>query len=80
MLLLIYVVLGRYTPLQEMESKQLLSDFLTDSDFAKQFERYSISLIYSLTYGFRVKSGDDPSIHEIHKVQDNLALAGAFGK
>lgn len=62
-----------------MESTQTLFDFLSSSDFAEHFERYSISLIYSVTYGFRVKSGDDPSIAEIHKVQDNLALAGAFG-
>jgi hypothetical protein len=52
---------------------------LSSTDFASHFERYSISLIYALTYGFRVKSGSDPSIHEIHQVQDNLALAGAFG-
>lgn len=63
-----------------MESTHLLSDFLHSSDFAKHFERYSISLIYALTYGFRVPSGDDPSIAEIHKLQDNFALAGAFGK
>ena len=63
-----------------MESNQLLFDFLTTSSFAAHFERYSISLIYALTYGFHVPSVSDPSIAEIHRVQDNLALAGAFGK
>lgn len=62
-----------------MESAHTLADLLSSDDFAMHFERYSISLIYSVTYGFRVKSGDDPAIAEIHRVQDNLALAGAFG-
>jgi hypothetical protein len=62
-----------------MESTHTLADFLSSADFAMHFERYSISLIYAVTYGFCVKSGDDPSIAEIHRVQDNLALAGAFG-
>lgn len=68
-----------YIALQEMESTHTLADFLSSADFAMHFERYSISLIYAVTYGFCVKSGDDPSIAEIHRVQDNLALAGAFG-
>ena len=74
------VVRRRYTPLQEMESTQLLFEFLSSNDFDMHFERYSISLIYALTYGFRVESGDDPSIAEIHELQDNFAQAGAFGK
>ena len=62
-----------------MESSPLLFDFLRSDDLSMHFERYSISIIYAVTYGFRVKSSDDPSIAEIHRVQDNLALAGAFG-
>ena len=69
-----------YTPLQETESNQLLFEFLSSSDFAAHFERYSISLIYAVTYGFRVPSESDPRITEIHRVQENLGLAGAFGK
>ena len=69
-----------YAPLQDMEGKQLLFDFLGVDDFCKHSERYSISLIYAVTYGFSVKSGEDPSIAEIRRFQDIFALAGAFGK
>lgn len=62
-----------------MESTHTLFDFLSSADLAMHFERYSVSLIYAVTYCFRVESGSNPAVAEIYHVQDNLTLAGAFG-
>lgn len=70
--MLTWVAHRSYNPLQETESTQLLVELLSSNDFDRYVERYSISLTYAFICGFRVKSGDDPSIAEIHRVQDNL--------
>lgn len=45
-----------YRELQDLESKQLVSEFLTKDDFFKRFHRYSSSLTFALAYGKRVSS------------------------
>lgn len=45
-----------YRELQDLESKQLVSEFLTKDDFSKRFHRYSSSLTFALAYGKRVSS------------------------
>lgn len=45
-----------YRELQDLESKQLVSEFLSKDDFFKRFHRYSSSLTFALAYGKRVSS------------------------
>lgn len=45
-----------YRELQDLESKQLVGEFLTKDDFSKRFHRYSSSLTFALAYGKRVSS------------------------
>lgn len=51
-----------YYPLQDLESKQLLYDFLHTKDFQKVSERYAASLVYGLAYGIRLTTGDEPML------------------
>ncbi|PGH27644.1 hypothetical protein AJ80_00657 [Polytolypa hystricis UAMH7299] len=68
-----------YFPLQDVESKQLMFDFLHSNDYGKILERYAGSLMYSLTYGFRLDTGDEEPLREAHKVQHNFAYAARVG-
>lgn len=48
-----------YRPIQNLESKQLMHELLTDpKDYRDQLERYAASVIVTVTYGRRV--------HDIH--------------
>ncbi|KAL2008555.1 hypothetical protein VTN00DRAFT_6749 [Thermoascus crustaceus] len=68
-----------YHPLQDLESKKVMYDFLHTADFKKVFERYAASLVYSLAYGFRLHTGDEQALIDAHRVQDNFAYAGRVG-
>ncbi|KAL1957207.1 hypothetical protein VTO42DRAFT_6241 [Malbranchea cinnamomea] len=68
-----------YTIVQDLESKQLMHDFLFSNDFKKIFERYAASLVYSLAYGFRLETGDEDVLKTAHVVQENMAYAGRIG-
>ena len=45
---------GTYTPIQDLESKQLLKNLLTSNDFRNLFERYTASVVYTTTFGMRI--------------------------
>jgi hypothetical protein len=63
----------KYQPVQDLESKQLLDDFLnTSENFYEHNRRYSASVIMRLTYGYQLPSWDDPLVKEIYDVLDNL--------
>ncbi|PGH23598.1 hypothetical protein AJ80_02379 [Polytolypa hystricis UAMH7299] len=62
---------ARYRELQDLESKQVVYEFLTRNDFAKVFHRYSASLIFSLAYGRRAVTGEEEEV----KVVDHIMLA-----
>jgi cytochrome P450 len=68
-----------YYPFQDLESKQVLYDFLSSNDFKKQFDRYAGSLVYALAYGFRVPTGDGQALADAHLVEDNFAYAAQIG-
>ncbi|OJJ35541.1 hypothetical protein ASPWEDRAFT_183590 [Aspergillus wentii DTO 134E9] len=68
-----------YAPIQDLESKQLLFDFLASNDFRKHFQRYSISLVYVLGYGFRLHTGDEQEVKDACLVQHNFAYAARVG-
>lgn len=70
----------KYQPIQDFESKQLLSDFLeTPNNFYEHNRRYSASVIMLVTYGFRFAKWDDPLIKDIYDVLDNLTEMTAPG-
>jgi hypothetical protein len=68
-----------YTPLQDMESKVLLMNLLDTNDFKAQFERYAASIVYSLTYGFRIETGKEWQLQVAHQVLKNFTYAAQVG-
>ena len=70
---------GCYTSLQDMESKVLLKDLLSSSDFPQRFERFAASIVYTLTYGFRIVTGDEWQLQTAHEVLKNFTYAGQVG-
>ncbi|KID61517.1 Fumitremorgin C synthase [Metarhizium brunneum] len=68
-----------YRPLQELESRHLLFNLLSSNDFQTEFHRYASSLMYSLVYGKRFVSADDPELKEIRHMVDVTSQAISFG-
>jgi cytochrome P450 len=68
-----------YTPLQDMESKVLLKALLSTNDFVGRFECFAASIVYTLTYGFRVVTGDEWQVRKSHDCTKNFTKAGQVG-
>lgn len=68
-----------YCDLQDIESKQLIFEMLSTSDFTNRFHRYSSSLIYTLAYGKRMELGDEPEVEAIDQIMDNFLYAARVG-
>ncbi|KAK4892344.1 hypothetical protein LTR27_009178 [Elasticomyces elasticus] len=68
-----------YKGMQDIESRQLIAELLSTSDFAARFHRYSSSLIYSLAYGKRLVRGDEPEVQGIDRVMENFLYAARVG-
>lgn len=68
-----------YRELQDIESKQLMFEMLSTSDFTDRFHRYSSSLIYTLAYGKRMERGDEPEVKAIDQIMDNFLYAARVG-
>ena len=64
-----------YRELQDLESKQLISELLTIDDFSKSYHRYSSSLTFALAYGKRMPTGQEEEIKGVEKIIDNLKTA-----
>ncbi|KAF2219786.1 cytochrome P450 [Elsinoe ampelina] len=64
-----------YRELQDLESKQLISEFLTKDDFFKRFHRYSSSLTFALAYGKRMPTGQEEEVKGVEKIMDSLNTA-----
>ena len=64
-----------YRELQDLESKQLVSEFLKTDDFFKRYHRYSSSLTFALAYGKRMPTGLEPEVVDVGKIMDNLNMA-----
>ena len=63
----------KYQPVQDFESKQLLTEFLdSPHDFYSQNRRYAASVIMLVTYGYRIPSWEDPLIKKIFDIIDNF--------
>lgn len=68
-----------YYPLQDLETKQLMFDLLSSNNYKRIFERYAASLMYGLTYGFRLETGDEEVMKTAHVIMDNFGYAGRVG-
>ncbi|KAF2438142.1 cytochrome P450 [Karstenula rhodostoma CBS 690.94] len=68
-----------YTPVQDMESKVLLHNFLRDYEVTKNCEIYAASIAYILTYGFRVVTNDEWQMDAARAVNDNFVRAAQPG-
>ncbi|KAI4231520.1 MAG: hypothetical protein L6R40_007714, partial [Gallowayella cf. fulva] len=64
-----------YRELQDLESKQLVSDFLVRDDFFKRYHRYSSSLIFALAYGKRLPTGREEEVKGVERIMDHLNMA-----
>ncbi|RMZ12579.1 hypothetical protein D0860_02917 [Hortaea werneckii] len=80
---------NRYRPLQELESRQLLSDLLNGSEKEGEYgidphhvlERAMASFIYSLLYGYRLRTGNERELREAKRVlaeYEQTAKPGAY--
>lgn len=68
-----------YTAIQNLESKQLLKNLLHSNDFPKEFERFTASIVYSITFGLRIITGDEWQLQTSHECLKNFTIAGQVG-
>ncbi|KIW95145.1 uncharacterized protein Z519_03729 [Cladophialophora bantiana CBS 173.52] len=68
-----------YKPLQDLESKQLLFECLSDNHFVKIYRRYTASVMFSLAYGKRSLTGRESEILGADTVNANFLFAGRLG-
>lgn len=58
-----------YVPYQDLENKQMLSDFLNSpNDFVNHIRRYSNSLTTQMVFGFRTPDNNDPKLRQLFDV------------
>ncbi|KAG0123481.1 cytochrome P450 [Tuber indicum] len=71
----------KYKPVQDLESKHLIHALLKKpDDFARQFHRYSASLVHSLGYGKRLVTGLEEEVQTVDTIMRNFTEAGRVGK
>lgn len=63
-----------YYGIQDLECKQFLYEMLQPhtSEFPERFTRYTGSILFSLAYGMRLPTGQEPEIREILAVADDF--------
>ncbi|CUS11964.1 unnamed protein product [Tuber aestivum] len=71
----------KYKPVQDLESKHMIHALLKKpDDFARQFHRYSASLVFSLGYGKRLVTAHEKELRAIDLIMRNFTEAGAVGR
>jgi hypothetical protein len=68
-----------YTAIQDLESKQMLQNFLQPTNFPKEFERFAASIVYSVTFGLRIITGEEWQLQTSHECLQNFIEAGQAG-
>ncbi|KAJ4379419.1 hypothetical protein N0V86_005464 [Didymella sp. IMI 355093] len=68
-----------YEPIQDLESKQLLFNMLSNDDFAGQYERFTSSVIYTLTFGIRIVTGKEWQYEQNLQNIENFCKASEVG-
>lgn len=75
---IIHSLLGKqksasYVRYQDLESRQMLFDFLAEPNrFLGHDRRYATSLTSSMTFGFRIVTREDPRLRKLFQVTDHL--------
>lgn len=70
----------QYTSLQDVETRQVMYDFLQSNDFDTSFHRMTASLVYALAYGKRFSSGDEEEVVEVGDLMRNIVEGMTPGK
>jgi cytochrome P450 len=68
-----------YTPVQDLESKQMLMNFLDTNDYIEQYERFTSSIQYTLAFGMRIMTGKEWQLTASHKCLENIVAAAQPG-
>lgn len=68
-----------YTAIQDLESKQLLYNLLSTNDCSNQYERFSASVLYTLTFGFRILTGEEWQLKRSLECLENFTQASQVG-
>jgi hypothetical protein len=69
-----------YTPIQDLETKQMLYNLLSaPTDFVHQLDRFAGSLAYCTAFGLRIMTGDEWQLRRSHECLENMLLAGQSG-
>lgn len=69
-----------YRPLQDLESRQLLFSLLTTNNFEHEIHRYSSSLQFTLLYGKRLSTGEEPELKQMEEFARDNADALITGR
>ena len=69
-----------YQVMQDLESKQLVFELLSSNDFLGRFHRYRSSLIFALSTGKRMVSGDERELQESTSITKNIVEAVMPGR
>lgn len=70
----------QYSALQDVETRQVVYDFLHSNDFDTSFHRMASSLVFALAYGKRFPQGDEEEICEITELMSSLIEKMTPGK
>jgi hypothetical protein len=69
-----------YTPIQDLESKQLLFNMLdSPNDFVHQIECFTGSVAYSMAFGMRIITGNEWQLLKSRECLNNFNIAGQPG-
>lgn len=68
-----------YQPLQEYESCHVLFNLLSCNDFEAELYRYTSSLMFSLLYGRRFSTGNEPDLKQTEQLATTVLEAVSSG-
>ncbi|PFH57441.1 hypothetical protein XA68_15047 [Ophiocordyceps unilateralis] len=68
-----------YRPLQELETRQLLSNLLSTSNFEAELYRFSSSLMFALLYGRRFVTGEESDLKQTEELATSALQVVSFG-
>ncbi|KAF2097329.1 putative cytochrome P450 oxidoreductase [Rhizodiscina lignyota] len=64
-----------YTPIQDLESCQLVQELFENTDFAFLLHRFAASVAYALVFGFRIRTGHEQEMGKAEIVLERLVKA-----
>lgn len=68
-----------YTSILDLESKQLLLNMLDTNDFVGQYQRFTASVMYVLTFGMRIVTGNEWQFRRSLQCNQNFSKASEVG-